>query len=67
LIRAFRCPSLPPARLTDQPLRAYGNAALVLGDRVTAYTGYTQSLEDSGAVPSVAANRGTILPDKISQ
>ena len=56
-------PGVPAARLTDHPLRAYGNAALVLGDRVTAYTGYTQGLEDSGAVPSVAANRGTILPD----
>jgi iron complex outermembrane receptor protein len=56
-------PDLPAARLTDHPLRAYGNAALALGDRVTAYTGYTQGLEDSGAVPSVAANRGTILPD----
>ena len=51
------------ARRTDHPLRAYGNAALALGDRVTAYAGYTQGLEDSGAVPSVAANRGTILPD----
>jgi iron complex outermembrane receptor protein len=56
-------PGLPPARLAAHPLRAYGNAALALGDRVTAYTGYTQGLEDSGAVPSVAANRGTILPD----
>jgi iron complex outermembrane receptor protein len=56
-------PGLPPARLTDLPLRVYENAALALGDRVTAYTGYTQGLEDSGAVPSVAANRGTILPD----
>jgi iron complex outermembrane recepter protein len=56
-------PGLPPARLTDHPLRGYGNAALALGERVTAYAGYTQGLEDSGAVPSVAANRGTILPD----
>jgi iron complex outermembrane receptor protein len=56
-------PGLPTARLTDDPLRAYGNAALALGDGVTAYAGYTQGLEDSGAVPSVAANRGTILPD----
>ena len=56
-------PGLPTARLTDYPPRAYGNAAMALGDRVTAYTGYTQGLEDSGAVPSVAANRGTILPD----
>ena len=30
---------------------------------MTPYAGYTQGLEDSGAVPSVAANRGTILPD----
>jgi iron complex outermembrane receptor protein len=56
-------PGLPAARLTDHPLRAYGNAAMTLGERVTAYTGYTQGLEDSGAVPNVAANRGTILPD----
>jgi iron complex outermembrane recepter protein len=56
-------PGLPLARLSDHPLRAYGNAALALGQRVTAYAGYTQGLEDSGAVPSVAANRGTILPD----
>src|ERR1700691_2452532 len=56
-------PGLPTARLTDHPLRAYGNAALAIGERVTAYAGYTQGLEDSGAVPSTAANRGTILPD----
>jgi iron complex outermembrane recepter protein len=56
-------PGLPAARLTGHPLRAYGNAALTLGDRVTAYAGYTQGLEDSGAVPSTAADRGTILPD----
>ncbi len=56
-------PGLPPARLTDHPLRAYGNAALALGDHATAYAGYTQGLEDSGAAPRAAANRGTILPD----
>jgi iron complex outermembrane receptor protein len=56
-------PDLPGARLTDHPLRAYGDAALAIGERVTTYAGYTQGLEDSGAVPSVAANRGTILPD----
>jgi iron complex outermembrane recepter protein len=56
-------PDLPAARLTDHPLRAYGNAAIALGERVTTYAGYTQGLEDSGAVPSVATNRGTILPD----
>jgi iron complex outermembrane receptor protein len=56
-------PGLPLARLSDHPLRAYGDAALALGERVTAYAGYTQGLEDSGAAPSVAANRGTILPD----
>ena len=56
-------PALPEARLTDHPIRAYGTAAVTLTDRVTAYTGYTQGLEDSGVVPSSAANRGTILPD----
>src|SRR5579863_7404951 len=47
-------PAVHAARRTDHPLRAYGNAALTVGDRMTAYTGYTQGLEDSGAVPSVA-------------
>ena len=56
-------PALPEARLTDRPLRAYGSAALTLTDRVTAYAGYTQGLEDSGVAPSSAENRGSILPD----
>ncbi len=56
-------PGLPLAQRSDHPLRVYGNGALALGERVTGYAGYTQGLEDSGAVPSVAANRGTILPD----
>jgi iron complex outermembrane receptor protein len=56
-------PDLPEARLTDHPLRVYGTAALRLTDRVTAYAGYTQGLEDSGVAPSSAENRGAILPD----
>jgi iron complex outermembrane receptor protein len=56
-------PGPPEARLTDRPLRAYGTAAFVLTDQVTAYAGYTQGLEDSGVAPSSAVNRGTILPD----
>jgi iron complex outermembrane recepter protein len=56
-------PALPEARLTDHPLRAYGTAALTLTDRVAAYAGYTQGLEDSGVAPSSAENRGAILPD----
>jgi iron complex outermembrane recepter protein len=56
-------PALPEARLTDHPLRVYGTGAFALTDRVTAYAGYTQGLEDSGVAPSSAENRGTILPD----
>jgi len=56
-------PVLPEAQLTDRPLRAYGTAALMLSDRATVYAGYTQGLEDSGAAPSTAGNRGAILPD----
>ncbi len=56
-------PGPPEARLTDRPLRAYGTAAFVLTEQVTAYAGYTQGLEDSGVAPSSAVNRGTILPD----
>jgi len=56
-------PALPEERLTDAPLRAYGTAALELTDRVAAYAGYTQGLEDSGVAPGTAENRGAILPD----
>jgi iron complex outermembrane recepter protein len=56
-------PTLPAAHLADHPLRAYATAALALTDRVTAYAGYTQGLEDSGVASSSAENRGTILAD----
>jgi iron complex outermembrane receptor protein len=56
-------PTLPPAHLTDHPLRAYATAALALTDKATAYAGYSQGLEDSGVASSSADNRGTILPD----
>lgn len=42
--------------------RAYGRLAIALGQRVIAYGGYTQGLEDSGVAPATAQNRGTILP-----
>jgi iron complex outermembrane receptor protein len=56
-------PALPAARLSDHPLRAYATAAFAVSESLTTYAGYTQGLEDSGTVPSVAANRGTVLPD----
>ena len=56
-------PGLAAASLQDRPLRIYGNAAVALSSRLTAYAGYTQGLEDSGSAPSSAANRGEILPD----
>jgi len=60
--KAVTPPAAPETRLTDRPLRAYGTAALSLTDRLTAYAGYTQGLEDSGVAPSGAQNRGAILP-----
>ncbi len=56
-------PGLPATALTDHPLRAYTGAALVINDQLSAYSGYTQGLEDSGVAPSGAANRGAILED----
>jgi iron complex outermembrane receptor protein len=50
------------SELTDRPLRAYGNTALVLTERLTLYAGYTQGLEDSGVAPGAAGNRGAVLP-----
>jgi len=61
-IKSVTPPGGPEARLSDHPLRGYGQASLALTDRLTAYAGYTQGLEDSGVAPSGAANRGTILP-----
>ncbi len=49
-------------QVTDHPLRAYANSALLLTRRLTLYAGYTQGLEDSGVAPSVAENRGAVLP-----
>jgi iron complex outermembrane receptor protein len=55
-------PGGPSARLSDRPLRLYANGAVAITGRLNAYGGYTQGLEDSGAVPASAQNRGTILP-----
>jgi iron complex outermembrane receptor protein len=60
--KAVTSSGAPGAHLTDHPLRAYGNAALVLTRRLTLYAGYTQGLEDSGVAPSAAQNRAAILP-----
>jgi iron complex outermembrane receptor protein len=61
--KTVEVPGLPQSQLKDSPLRAYARAALILSDRLTAYAGYTQGLEDSGTAPSGAENRGAILPD----
>jgi len=50
------------ARLDDHPVRAYGQASYALAERMTAYAGATQGLEDSGTAPTGAANHGAILP-----
>jgi len=56
-------PTVPEEHFTDRPLRIYGTGALSLTERVTAYAGVTQGLEDSGVAASSAENRGAILPD----
>jgi len=50
------------ARLSEDPLRGYGSAALAFTGKLSAYAGYTQGLEDSGTAPNTAENRGAILP-----
>ena len=55
-------PGAPETRLDDRPLRAYGQASYALAQRVTAYAGATQGLEDSGTAPTGAVNHGAILP-----
>jgi iron complex outermembrane receptor protein len=60
--KSVSAPGAPKSTITDHPLRAYGNSAVALTRRLTAYAGYTQGLEDSGVAPSVASNRGAVLP-----
>jgi iron complex outermembrane receptor protein len=55
-------PGSPQSHLTDDPDRVYGTAAIPLPGSAVLYSDYTQGFEDSGAVPSSAANRGAILP-----
>jgi iron complex outermembrane receptor protein len=55
-------PGTPQSRLTDDPGRLYGSAAVPIRGAIIAYADYTQGFEDSGAVPTTAANRGAILP-----
>ena len=64
--KAITSPGTPEADLTDHPLRAYGNSALALTHSLTLYAGYTQGLEDSGVSPSVAQNRGAVLPASLT-
>ncbi len=47
--------------MVKNPLRKYATASASLPGGVTAYIGYTQGLEGSGAAPGNAANRGTVL------
>jgi iron complex outermembrane receptor protein len=60
--KAVALPGAAPSKLSDQPMRAYGNSALALSRSVTLYASYSQGLEDSGAAPNTAANRGAVLP-----
>jgi iron complex outermembrane receptor protein len=59
-------PGEPRGRLSDHPLRAYGNSAVALTRLLTLYAGYTQGLEDSGAAPSAAQNRNAVLPASLT-
>lgn len=55
-------PGSPQSHLTDDPGRTYASVAVPVGGGAVAYSDYTQGFEDSGAVPTSAANRGAILP-----
>ena len=55
-------PGTPEGKLSDSPVRVYGNSALALTRSLTVYAGYSQGLEDSGAAPTFAQNGGAVLP-----
>lgn len=60
--KAVATAGTPAGAIADHPVRAYGNSAVALTQRLTLYAGYTQGLEDSGVAPSAAQNRGAVLP-----
>jgi iron complex outermembrane recepter protein len=60
--KTVNTPGTPIGKLSDEPLRAYGNSALALTRLLTVYAGYSQGLEDSGAAPTFARNGGAVLP-----
>ena len=59
-------PGEPEGRLSDRPLRGYGNSAVAITRALTLYAGYTQGLEDSGAAPGAARNRNAVLPASLT-
>ena len=60
--KVVEVPGQPRTEVADDPIRIYGNSALVLNRDLSLYAGYTQGLEDSGIAPSVASNGGAVLP-----
>jgi iron complex outermembrane recepter protein len=55
-------PGVGASHLRDTPLRSYAQVSYALSERVTAYAGGTQGLEDSGSAPTGATNHGMVLP-----
>lgn len=60
--KTIRRPAETPASTEDNPWLYNGSIALNLTDRLALYAGYTRGLEESGAAPDNAANRGQALP-----
>ncbi|HKT26677.1 hypothetical protein [Dyella sp.] len=55
-------PGAPDSDVSAHLPRAYSNVAFALAPQWTAYAGYTQGLENSGAAPNSAKNGGAVLP-----
>ncbi|MBS0419940.1 MAG: hypothetical protein JSR66_19675 [Proteobacteria bacterium] len=60
--KAVTIPGVAQTKVTDHPLRDYGNSAVVLTKSLSLFAGYTQGVEDSGVAPSIASNDGAVLP-----
>jgi len=55
-------PGAPDSNVSAHLPRLYSNAAFAIAPQWTAYAGYTQGLENSGAAPNSARNGGAVLP-----
>ena len=65
--REIAQPALPNAKRTASPLLYNTTANFLVTKELAVYAGYTRGLEESGAAPFSAANRGEAMPVSLTK